>query len=148
MPLTINLTRGIVDTMITGAHFLLYSTDPDADRRFMGEVLGLRSVDAGDGWLIFALPPSEIAVHPASENFVQRHSGHALAGNILYLMCDDLHSTIAELERKGASTSEVQTAGWGIMTTIQLPSGCEIGLYQPRHVTALETRTGRVPSNA
>lgn len=132
--------------MTTGAHFLLYSTDPDADRRFMDEVLGLRSVDAGDGWLIFALPPSEIAVHPASENFVQRHSGHVLAGSVLYLMCDDLHSTIAELERNGASTSEVQTAGWGIMTTIPLPSGCEIGLYQPRHVTAIEMRTEGAPS--
>lgn len=134
--------------MITGAHVLLYSTDPNADRRFMDEVLGLRSVDAGDGWLIFALPPSEIAVHPASENFVQRHAGHALAGNILYLMCDDLHSTIAELEAKGASTSAVQTAGWGIMTTMRLPSGCDIGLYQPRHVTAVETRTEGAPSDA
>ena len=73
--------------MIIGAHFLLYSRDADADRQFLHDVLGFRGVDAGDGWLIFALPPAEIAVHPASRNFVQRHAEHELLGAVLYLMC-------------------------------------------------------------
>lgn len=124
--------------MITGAHFLLYSTDADADRRFMSDVVGLPSVDAGGGWLIFALPPAEVAVHPSSENFMHSHSGHALAGCILYLMCDELRSTVVELERKGARTTEVQTAEWGITTTVQLPSGSHVGLYQPTHPVAIE----------
>lgn len=125
--------------MINGAHFLLYSANPDADRRFLRDVIGLRGIDSGGGWLIFALPPAELAVHPASENFVQRHAERELLGNILYLMCDDLHSTIDALEEKGASTSEIQRAEWGTSTTIRLPSGGEIGLYQPTHPTAVDT---------
>ena len=123
--------------MITGAHFLLYSRDADADRQFLRDVLGFRGVDAGDGWLIFALPPAEIAVHPSSENFVQRHAEHELLGAVLYLMCDDLDSSIKALKGKGAPVTEVEQAECGLKTTIRLPSGGEIGLYQPTHPTPL-----------
>jgi len=124
--------------MITGAHFLLYSKDADADRLFLRDALGLRSVDAGGGWLIFALPPAEIAVHPAGKSFVQRHADHVLLGAVLYLMCDDLRATIKEREAKGVAATEIETAEWGIKTTFRLPSGGEIGLYQPTHPTAIK----------
>lgn len=123
--------------MITGAHFLLYSKDPEADRAFFQDVLQFPSVEVGDGWLIFALPLSEIAVHPASANFVQPHAGHDLLGAVLYLMCDDLAATIAPLEAKGVVCSPVTEAPWGKKTTVRLPSGGELGLYQPTHATAL-----------
>lgn len=125
--------------MITGAHFLLYSHDADADRQFLNEVLGFRGVDAGGGWLILALPPSEIAVHPAEKSFVQEHAGHALAGTVLYLMCDDLEATLGELTSKGVKATEIERANWGIRTTIRLPSGSELGLYQPSHPSPLTT---------
>jgi catechol 2,3-dioxygenase-like lactoylglutathione lyase family enzyme len=125
--------------MIIGAHFLLYSRDADADRQFLHDVLGFRGVDAGDGWLIFALPPAEIAVHPASRNFVQHHAEHELLGAVLYLMCDDLRSSVKSLEAKGVTT-EIEKEDWGLRTTIKLPSGGEIGLYQPTHPTALQGR--------
>ena len=86
--------------MINGAHFLLYSKDPAADREFLRDILGFQGVDAGGGWLILALPPSEIAVHPSSDNFVQRHAAHELLGAVLYLMCDDLHVTLKSLAEK------------------------------------------------
>lgn len=127
--------------MITGAHFLLYSRDADADRQFLRDVLGFRGVDAGDGWLIFALPPAEIAVHPSSENFVQRHAEHELLGAVLYLMCDDLDSSIKALKGKGVPVTEVEQAEWGLKTTIRSPSGGEIGLYQPTHPTPLPARS-------
>ena len=123
--------------MILGAHFLLYSRDADADRRFLQDVLGLSGVDAGGGWMILGLPPSEIAVHPGTENFAQRHAGHELLGAVVYLMCDDVHATIRELAARGGDTSEVETEEWGIRTTVRLPSGGELGLYQPRHPTAI-----------
>jgi hypothetical protein len=126
--------------MITGAHFLLYSRDADVDRRFLSDVLGFDGVDAGHGWLILALPPSEIAVHPASDNFAQRHADHELLGAVLYLMCDDLQTTIKTLHEKGAATTEVERAEWGIRTTIKLPSGGELGLYQPTHPSPLQRR--------
>ncbi len=122
--------------MITGAHFLLYSRDADADRAFVKEALGFRSVDAGHGWLIFALPPSELAVHPGEENFVQQHADHALMGAVLYLMCDDIHATARQLAEKGVACSAIEDAGWGIRTTLRLPSGGELGLYEPRHALA------------
>jgi len=124
--------------MIIGAHFLLYSKDPEADRSFFRDVLGFHSVDVGGGWLIFALPPAEMAVHPASSNFAQRHAEHELAGTILYLMCDDLRELIDSLNAKNVRCTEVEEAEWGMKTTIPLPSGSEIGLYQPRHRTAFE----------
>lgn len=123
--------------MITGAHVLLYSEKPEADRAFFSDVLGFPSVDVGGGWLIFKLPPAEVAVHPADANFSQAHGGHALIGAVLYLMCDDLKAQIKALEAKQVKCTEVSTERWGIKTTIRLPSGGEIGLYQPTHNTAL-----------
>ena len=113
--------------MIFGAHVVVYSKDAEADRAFFRDVLGLPSVDAGHGWLIFALPPAEVAVHPAEDN--HRHD--------LYLMCDDLQAEIAALEKKGVRCSQVEEARWGSITKIQLPGGSEVGLYQPKHPTAL-----------
>ena len=123
--------------MIFGTHFLLYSKDPEADRAFFRDVLGFRSVDAGEGWLIFAMPPAEAGIHPLEGDFSQDHAGHALLGAVLYLMCDDLHATMASLRASGVQCSEIQTAPWGVTTGIPLPSGGRIGLYQPRHATAL-----------
>lgn len=123
--------------MITGAHFLLYSKDPEADRAFLRDALGFRGIDIGHGWLIFGLPPAELAVHPASGNFSQRHAEHELAGVILYLMCDNLKEHIETLKAKKVRVTEIEEAEWGIKTTIPLPSGMEIGLYQPKHVTAI-----------
>jgi len=113
--------------MIFGAHVIVYSHDAEADRDFFRETLGLTSVDAGHGWLIFALPPAELAVHPAEQK--DRHE--------LYFMCDDLAAEKAALEAKGVRCSEVQDARWGSITKIALPGGGEVGLYQPRHPTAL-----------
>jgi len=97
-----------------------------------------RSVDAGGGWLIFALPPAELALHPSMANFVQAHAEHQLLGAILYLMYDDLDGVIKMLKSKNVSCTEIETAEWGIKTTVKLPSGGEIGLYQPTHLTALD----------
>jgi hypothetical protein len=123
--------------MITGAHFLLYSKEPDADRAFLRDVLGFGSVDPGDNWLIFALPPAELAVHPGDGDFVQRHADHEMAGAVLYLMCSDLPTVMRWLETKHVSCSPVTEAEWGIATAIRLPGGGEIGLYQPKHATAI-----------
>lgn len=111
--------------MINGMHALIYSTDADADRAFLSDVLGFSSVDAGEGWLIFALPPAEVAVHPAEQ------SSHEL-----YLMCDDVQATVAELSAKGVKTDPVSDEGWGLLTAIALPSGGQLGLYEPRHPRA------------
>ena len=109
--------------MITGAHSIVYSRDAEADRAFFRDVLGFRSVDAGGGWLIFALPPAELAAHPADED---RHE--------LYLMCDDIEATVAGLERKGVEFARpVSDEGFGVLTAIELPGGGELGLYEPRH---------------
>ncbi len=123
--------------MIIGAHFLLYSKKPDADRAFFRDVLGLMAVDIGHGWLIFGLPPSEVAVHPTDGDFAQKHAEHQLAGVVLYLMCDDLKEQVKALKAKNVNVTEIEEAEWGIKTTIPLPSGSEIGLYQPKHETAL-----------
>ena len=114
--------------MVNGAHFLLYSQDPDADRAFFKDVLQFRSVDAGHGWLIFALPPAELAIHPA---------GGDSAGAELYLMCDDLTEVVKKLKAKGVHCGEISEARWGKRTNIQMPSGGELGLYQPAHPTAI-----------
>ena len=123
--------------MIFGAHVLFYSQDPEADRAFFSDVLELRSVDVGHGWLIFAMPPAEAAIHPSELDFSQTHAGQQLLGAVLYLMCDDLKTEIASLRRKNVQCTEIQEAPWGSSTTIPLPSGRAIGLYQPRHETAL-----------
>ena len=116
--------------MIFGAHVIVYSKDATADRAFLRDVLGLSSVDAGHGWLIFALPPAEMAVHPAEKD-VQHE---------LYFMCDDLKAEISALAEKGIACSEVQDARWGSITHIRLPGGGAVGLYQPKHPLAF-TRT-------
>jgi len=123
--------------MIMGAHFLLYSKDPEADRTFFRDVLGLRYVDVGEGWMIFAMPPAEAAIHPLDREFSPRHAGHDLLGAELYLMCDNLAGLIKSLEAKNVHCTEVERARWGIKTTIPLPSRGAIGLYQPAHPTAL-----------
>ena len=123
--------------MIIGAHFLLYSRDPEADRAFFRDVLGLPGIDIGRGWLIFGMSPAEAAIHPMDGEFSQRHAGHELLGAVLYLMCDDLDSLIASLKAKNVDCTAVQKADWGIATTIPLPSGGSVGLYQPMHSTAL-----------
>ena len=117
--------------MISGAHVIVYSKDAAADRAFFREVLGFPSVDAGHGWLIFALPPAEAAVHPA-EAPGDRSDRHEL-----YFMCSDLKAEISELERKGVRCSEPQEERWGSITKISLPGGGQVGLYQPKHPTAL-----------
>jgi hypothetical protein len=122
--------------MISSVHFLLYSKDANADRRFLRDVLGFSGIDAGEGWLIFALPPCEMAVHPAARTFAQKHAGHDLLGAVVYLMCRDLAKTMSALEAKGAEMTEVQRADWGVTTTIRLPGGGELGLYEPFHPVA------------
>ena len=126
--------------MIIGAHLLLYSKDPDADRKFFRDVLNFPAVDAGEGWLIFGLPPAEAGVHPLEGEFSQDHAGQQLLGAVLYLMCDDLDGAIASFKAKNVQCTEVQAAGWGRATSIPLPSGGKIGLYQPRHATALNLK--------
>ena len=121
-----------------GAHFVLYSSDPEADRAFFRDVLQLGSVDVGGGWLIFGLPPSEIAVHPASGPLVQRLADREMSGAVLYLMCDDLDATMKLFESKQIACSNVETARWGRSTSIRLPGGGRLGLYQPAHATAFE----------
>ena len=113
--------------MISGAHVIVYSKDAEADRAFFRNVLEFKFVDAGHGWLIFALPPGEAALHPSEES-----SAHEL-----YFMCDSLKAEIASLAKKGVQCSDVQEARWGSITKIRLPGGGEIGLYQPKHPTAL-----------
>lgn len=126
--------------MIIGAHFLLYSKDPEGDRAFFRDVLGFPSVDVGGGWLIFAMSPAEAAIHPADGDSSQRHAGHDLLRGVLYLMCDNLAEMVAGLKAKNVRCTEVETEPWGIRTTIPLPSGGEIGLYQPTHPTALNLK--------
>jgi predicted enzyme related to lactoylglutathione lyase len=113
--------------VITGVHALVYSQDAEALRAFFRDVLGLGSVDAGGGWLIFALPPAELAAHPAEA-----------PSHELYLMCDDVEATVRELEARGAEfASPVTEEGFGRLTRIRLPGGGELGLYEPRHPTAI-----------
>ena len=114
--------------MINGTHILLYTSNPDADRAFFRDVLAFRAVDAGHGWLIFALPPSELAVHPADEN--DQHE--------LFLMCDDVHALIAELKTKSVKCSPVDEQRWGSITRVTLPGGGKLGVYQPKHASPLK----------
>jgi catechol 2,3-dioxygenase-like lactoylglutathione lyase family enzyme len=116
--------------MIMGAHVIVYSKDTEADRVFFRDVLGFKSVDAGHGWLIFALPPAEAAFHPAEEN--DRHE--------LYFMCDDLQAEMSALKKKGVACSDVHNERWGSITRIVLPGGGRIGLYQAKHPTALDLK--------
>jgi len=112
--------------MISGAHVVIYSKDAEADRAFFRDVFGFASVDAGNGWLIFALPPAEAAFHPADENHLHE----------LYLMCDDLTAQMRDLRKQGVQCSEVQEARWGSITRITLPGGGRLGIYEPKHPRA------------
>jgi hypothetical protein len=109
--------------MINGAHSIIYSTNPEADRAFLRDVLKLPSVDVGHGWLIFGLPPAEVAVHPSDKNNVHE----------FYLMCDDVEALISEMKQHNVSCTPVQNLGWGLLTQITLPGGGKLGIYQPRH---------------
>jgi len=115
--------------MISGAHIVVYSKNAEADRAFFGNILGFDSVDVGHGWLIFALPPTEAAFHP-SENDTHE----------LFFMCDDLKTEMASLAKKGVTCSKVEEARWGSITKMRLPSGGNVGLYQPKHPTAIASK--------
>ena len=114
--------------MITGAHVIIYTKDPEADRAFFRDILGFRSVDAGQGWLIFALPASEAAFHPAEQN----------GAHEIYLMCDNLANEIKSLKARKVPCSAVHEERWGSITRVSLPGGGKLGLYQPRHKTSME----------
>jgi catechol 2,3-dioxygenase-like lactoylglutathione lyase family enzyme len=116
--------------VITGVHAIIFTRDAEADRAFFRDVLDLPAVDAGGGWLIFALPPAELAAHPTEGD------GH----HELYLMCDDVRATVEELTRKGVEfTREVSDEGFGLITALRLPGGGELALYEPRHPTPLSS---------
>jgi len=109
--------------MINGAHIVLYTKDPEADRAFFRDVLQLTSVDAGHGWLIFALPPAEAAFHDAELN--DRHE--------FFFMCDDIAATLKDLKKKKVPVSDVSEQRWGTLATLTLPGGGKVGIYQPKH---------------
>lgn len=118
--------------MIAGAHAIIFAEDAEAARAFFRDVLGLNSVDAGDGWLIFALPPAEIALHPGPG------WGQPLGGHQLFFMCHDVERTVEELGRRGVEfVSPITDEGYGLMTRFKIPGGGEIGLYQPKHQSPL-----------
>lgn len=115
--------------MLIGTHTILFSADAEADRAFFRDVLEFASVDAGDGWLIFKLPPGELACHPGEG---------PMASHQLYLICDDVHAEVARLKAAGVEfTEEISNQGWGLLTAMKTPSGGELGLYQPTHPTAI-----------
>src|SRR6201993_2251820 len=125
--------------MITGMHAIVFSPEAEKVRAFFADVLGMASVDAGGGWLIFALPPAELAVHPADGD--TRHE--------LYLMCDDIHATLAELRSKGAEVArDVADQGWGLLAAIRLPDGSEFPIYQPRPASPFHPCPGEGPARA
>jgi hypothetical protein len=109
--------------MVSGAHAVIHSANADADRAFLRDVFGLPHVDAGGGWLIFALPPSEIAVHPATTG--GRHE--------IYFLTDDIHAFVEAMAARAVACAPVQNPGWGLLTSITLPGGGTVGVYQPRH---------------
>ena len=109
--------------MIIGAHSIIYSSDPEADRAFLRDVLELTNVDVGEGWLIFGLPPAEVAVHPSDTNDVHE----------LFLMCDDVEALVEDMSTHGIVCGPVQNRGWGLLTELGLPGGGKLGVYQPQH---------------
>ena len=120
--------------MVNGVHAIVYAQDAVKARAFFRDVLGLHSVDAGQGWLIFALPPAEIACHPTDK-------GGESGQHQLYLMCDDVEKTVAELKKKGVEFKDSPVdRGWGILCTLKIPGGGEMGLYQPRHAVAAKLK--------
>src|SRR5262249_33183383 len=124
--------------LVNGVHVLIYTTNPEADRAFFRDILGFRHLDIGHGWLIFGLPPAEAAFHPIDGPAASTHAGHQLLTSHVYLMCDDVRATVDALAAKNVPCTEIETEDWGIRTTVRLPSGGELGLYQPTHETALE----------
>jgi len=114
--------------MIYGAHVIIYSKDAEADRAFFRDVLKYPHADAGHGWLIFALPPAEVAVHPAEKNDAHE----------LYLMCDDIQGFIAEMKAVNVSTTAIEEQRWGSITRITLPGGGKVGVYQPKHPSPIK----------
>jgi hypothetical protein len=120
--------------MITGAHSIIYSRNPEADRAFLRDVLELTNVDVGEGWLIFGLPPAEVAVHPSDEN--DRHE--------FYLMCEDIKAFVAEMKKKRTSCGPVRDMGWGLLSQLTLPGGGKLGVYQPGHARP-KAMSGRKP---
>ena len=119
--------------MITGAHAVVFTEDAEATRAFFRDVLELPFTDAGDGWLIFKLPPAELGVHPAGD------PGPAAGRHELYLLCDDIEATVGELAAKGVEfTTPVTEQRWGLLTAMRLPGGGEVALYEPRHPTAFD----------
>ena len=116
-------------TMITGAHTIIYSTDPVADRSFFRDVLALPNIDLGDGWLVFALPPSEVAMHPSEKNNLHE----------LYLTCEDVDALVAHLSAADVRCSPVEEEEWGRLTTVTLPGGGKLGIYQPLHEVIADT---------
>lgn len=120
--------------MITGAHILLFSADPEADRAFLRDVLQFRTVDAGQGWLIFGLPPAEVAVHPAEVEAAARGAEFDAS---LYLMCPDVRAFMKSMAERNVACSPVAEERWGLRTAIRLPSGSQLGVYQPLHPVAI-----------
>jgi hypothetical protein len=118
--------------MIIGAHSIIYSKKPETDRAFLRDVLKLPHVDVGEGWLIFGLPPAEVAVHPGNKNDVHE----------FYLMCDDVEALIAQMKKRGVECGPVHNQGWGLLTQVTLPGGGKLGIYQPR-----QARPKAMPSN-
>lgn len=129
--------------MINAVHLLLNSADPEADRAFFRDVLKFPHVDAGEGWLIFALPPVEMGIHPAEENLSQLHAGQNLVAATVYLMCDNLKETLDSLAAKNVQHTEIHEAGWGLASSILLPGGAQLGLYEPRHRLAVSLTEAR-----
>jgi hypothetical protein len=121
--------------MIVGAHSIIYTRKPDADRAFLRDVLKLPSVDVGEGWLIFGLPPAEVAVHPSDKNDVHE----------FYLMCDDVNEFVASLKKRNVPCGAVQNQGWGLITQVTLPGGGRLGVYQPRHARPKPLKHGKGP---
>jgi hypothetical protein len=119
--------------MINGAHVIILSKQPEADRAFFRDVLGLSHVDVGGGWLIFALPPAEVAVHPS-----ERESVHEF-----YLMCEDVNALVATLTGRGIACGPVEDQGWGLLTSITLPGGGTLGAYEPRHARPMAPAPSR-----
>jgi len=109
--------------MITGVHTIIYSKNAEADKAFFRDVLKLRNIDVGHGWLIFGLPPSELAVHPSSDS--EHHE--------IYLMCEDINIFVQQMSEQKVACSEIQNQGWGLLTELTLPGGGKLGVYQPRH---------------
>jgi hypothetical protein len=123
--------------MIIGAHSIIYSSNAEADRAFLKDVIGLPHVDVGEGWLIFGLPPAEVAVHPSDENDVHE----------LYLMTEDVQALVASMKERGVEAAPISNQGWGMLTQVTLPGGGKLGIYQPRHARPPPHAEGRKRSS-